>query len=223
MSKNPKRVEHYFSSAPQSHERFGLVRTSLCGKPFEFLTASSVFSKRKVDCGSRLLIESMVLPKTGYVLDIGCGYGVVGISAAKFNPKLHVVMTDVNARAVRLAKKNVSLNRVTNAEVRYGFFYEPVEDLKFDCVLSNPPVSAGMETVKAIVTGAPKVMAAEASFQMVIRSKIGAKILPALFTETFGNCGLLREKAVFEYSWASCNDLQKLHAKVMCRLTFSSV
>ena len=197
MSKNPKRVEHYFSSAPQSHERFGLVRTSLCGKPFEFLTASSVFSKRKVDCGTRLLIESMVLSTTGCVLDIGCGYGVVGISAAKFNPKLHVVMTDVNARAVRLAKKNLALNRVTNTEVRYGFFYEPVEELKFNIVLSNPPVSAGMETVKAIVTGAPKVMAPEASFQMVIRSKIGAKILPALFTETFGNCGIVARESGF--------------------------
>ena len=168
MSKDPKRVEHYFSSAPQSHERFGIVRTSLCGKPFEFLTASSVFSKRKVDCGTRLLVESMVLSTTGCVLDIGCGYGVVGISVAKFNPKLHVVMTDVNARAVRLAKKNLTLNKVANAEVRYGFFYEPVQNLKFNIVLSNPPVSAGMETVKAIVTGAPEVMAPEASFQMVI-------------------------------------------------------
>ena len=197
MSKDPKRIEHYFSSAPQSHERFGLIRTSLCGKPFEFLTASSVFSKRKVDCGTRLLIESIVLPKTGCVLDIGCGYGVVGISVAKFNPKLHVFMTDVNARAVRLAKKNLALNKVTNSEVRYGFFYEPIDDLKFNCILSNPPVSAGMETVKAIVTGAPKVMASAASFQMVIRSKIGAKILPALFTQTFGNCEVIARESGF--------------------------
>ena len=75
MIKDPKSVEHYFASAPKSKERFGLVRTSLCGKPFEFLTASSVFSKRKVDCGTRLLIESMVLPEKGLVLDIGCGHG----------------------------------------------------------------------------------------------------------------------------------------------------
>jgi 16S rRNA G1207 methylase RsmC len=197
MSKDPKSVEHYFASAPRSQERFGLVRTSLCGKPFEFLTASSVFSKRKVDCGTRLLIESMVLPETGCVLDIGCGYGAVGIPVAKFNPKLHVFMTDVNARAVRLAKKNLALNRVTNAEVRYGFFYEPVEDLEFNCVLSNPPVSAGMETVKAIVKGAPKVMGWGASFQMVIRSKIGAKLWPALFTETFGNCGVVARESGF--------------------------
>ena len=188
MSKDNKSVEHYFTSTPKSVDRFGLVRTSLCGKPFEFLTSSSVFSKRKVDLGTRLLIEAMVLPQTGNVLDIGCGYGAVGIAAAAFNPQLHVVMTDVNMRAVRLAKQNVELNKIVNAEVRYGCFYEPVLDLRFNCVLSNPPVSAGMETVKAIVKQAPTVMAPKASFQMVIRSKIGAKALPTLFNETFGNC-----------------------------------
>jgi 16S rRNA (guanine1207-N2)-methyltransferase len=72
-----------------------------------------------------------------------------------------------------------------------------VEDCQFNCVLSNPPVSAGMETVKAIVTGAPKVMAAGASFQMVIRSKIGAKLLPELFTETFGNCEVVARESGF--------------------------
>lgn len=197
MSKDQKSIEHYFASAPKSQERFGLVRACLCGKPFEFLTASSVFSKRKIDSGTRLLIESMVLPEKGCVLDIGCGYGAVGITAAKLNPSLHLVMTDVNARAVRLAKKNVGLNRVTNIEVLYGFLYEPVQDMKFNSILSNPPVSAGMETVKAIIVGAPSVMAAGGSFQMVIRSKIGSKLLPSLFAETFGNCNIIARESGF--------------------------
>jgi 16S rRNA (guanine1207-N2)-methyltransferase len=195
MSSDDKTVEHYFSSTPKSKERFGLVRTSICGKNFEFLTASSVFSKRKVDSGTRLLIESMVLPKEGNVLDIGCGYGPVGICAAAFNPKLHVVMTDVNARALSLARKNLGLNRIVNAEAHYGFLYEPVENLRFNCILSNPPVSAGMETVKTIVKQAPKVMASVASFQMVIRSKIGSKTLPMVFEETFGNFRILARES----------------------------
>ena len=156
MNQPNRSTDHYFSAEPKSKERFGLVRTSLCGRSFEFLTASSVFSKRRVDLGTRLLIESMVLPKTGCILDIGCGYGAVGIVAAALNPKLSVVMTDVNTRAVRLAKKNVELNKIANAEVRYGYFYEPVEGLMFNCVLSNPPVSAGMETVKAMVSRGSK-------------------------------------------------------------------
>ena len=88
-------------------------------------------------------------------------------------------------RAVRLARENIERNKIANAEVRYGYLYEPVEDLTFNCVLSNPPVSAGMETVKAIITEAPKIMATKATLQMVVRSKIGGKTLPAVFEAVF--------------------------------------
>jgi 16S rRNA (guanine1207-N2)-methyltransferase len=197
MSKPKRDVEHYFSSEPKSQDRFGLIKARLCDHKFEFLTSSSVFSKTRVDTGTQLLVESMVLPQKGCVLDIGCGYGVVGIVAGTLAKSLRIVMTDVNIRAVRLAKRNVIMNRVFNAEVRYGYCYEPVADLRFDAVLSNPPVSAGMDTVKAIITGAPAVMAAGGSFQMVIRSKIGAKSLPELFEATFGNCSVLSRESGF--------------------------
>lgn len=195
MSKKNKDVEHYFTSAPKSDDRFGIVKSRLRGRNYEFLTSSSVFSKRRIDLGTRVLIEAMVLPTSGSVLDLGCGYGAVGITAAKVNPNLHVVMTDVNMRAVRLARKNIEANKAANAEVRYGHLYEPVEDLRFNCVLSNPPVSAGMDTVKAIVLGAPNVMAPGGSFQMVIRSKIGAKTLPEAFCQAFGNCEVLARES----------------------------
>ena len=195
MTGRKRSAEHYFATIPKSKAKLGIVRTRLRGEPFEFLTASSVFSKKRVDLGTRLLIDAMVLPETGAVLDVGCGYGAVGIVAAASNSRLRVVMTDVNMRAVRLARQNVEINKVNNAEVRCGYLYEPVKDLTFNCVLSNPPVSAGMETVKAIITEAPKVMAHEATFQMVIRSKIGAKTLPSVFNETFGNCAVLARES----------------------------
>lgn len=193
----PKKTgaEHYFAAVPKSEAKLGIVQTRLRGREFKFLTAASVFSKKRVDLGTRLLIEAMILPETGSVLDVGCGYGAVGIAAASFNPRLSVVMTDVNMRAVHLAQRNLELNRVKNAEVRHGALYEPVKDLRFDCVLSNPPVSAGMETVKAIITQAPSVMAENAVFQMVIRSKIGAKILPQVFAEAFGNFQVLARES----------------------------
>jgi 16S rRNA (guanine1207-N2)-methyltransferase len=205
MTKN-KRVpaEHYFSSSPKSEANYGLIRANLCGRNFEFITASSVFSKRRIDTGTQLLIESMVLPKTGSVLDIGCGYGAVGIAAATFNSKLQVWLTDVNGRAVALAKKNLERNRVFNAQVRYGCLYEPVLGLRFDCVLSNPPVSAGMDTVKAIITGSLGVLAEGGCFEMVIRSKIGAKILPELFVETFGNCEVVARGSGFRVLLGRC-------------------
>ncbi len=114
-------------------------------------------------------------------------------------------MTDVNIRAVRLAKNNVEANRVKNAEVRYGYLYEPVEELRFDCVLSNPPVSAGMDMVKAIIEGTPKVMAPGGSFQMVIRSKIGAKALPEAFCAAFGGCEVLARESGYRVLMGKLN------------------
>ena len=189
-SKSPVPKEHYFSEIPKSQAKFGLVRTCLCGHQFEFLTASSVFSVKRVDLGTRVLIENMILPKWGCLLDVGCGYGVVGIAAAKINPNLHVVLTDVNRRAVLLARQNAEKNRALNVEAKHGNLYEPVSGLFFAAVLSNPPVSAGMETVEALIRGAPVVTAEGGSFQMVVRSKIGKKNLPQVFIEAFGNCSV---------------------------------
>jgi 16S rRNA G1207 methylase RsmC len=195
--KNRKPSEHYFSSQPKCTDRFGIVRANLRGHNFEFLTSSSVFSKKRVDLGTHVLIDAMVLPEKGCILDIGCGYGAVGIAAAASNPNLHVILTDVNMRAVRLAKQNLQANRISNAEARYGYLYEPVEQICFDCILSNPPVSAGMDTVRAIIAGAPKVLSVGGTFQMVIRSKIGAKALPEAFCSAFGNCEVLARESGF--------------------------
>jgi 16S rRNA G1207 methylase RsmC len=184
-------VDHYFSEKPVVKPRYRLVQAYLRGKAFKFLTASGVFSKRRIDLGTKLLIESMILPESGLVLDIGCGYGAIGIVAASLNPKIHVVMVDVNERAVNLTRRNIGLNNVYNAEVRWGNLYEPVKDMVFNCILSNPPVSAGLATVKAIITEAPKHMAEKATLQMVLRSKIGGKRMQQIFQETFGNCTIL--------------------------------
>ncbi len=188
-------VEHYFTATPKSEAKFGMIYTRLRGKTFKFLTASSIFSKKQIDLGTRLLIETMQLPELGAVLDLGCGYGPVGVVAAILNPQLRVIMTDVNIRAIQLARKNLRINEVHNAEVRRGYLYEPIKDLAFKCILSNPPVSTGMQTVQAIITHAPRAMASESTFQIVIRSKIGAKTLPATFHETFGNFEVLARKS----------------------------
>ncbi|MGE5638183.1 MAG: class I SAM-dependent methyltransferase [Chloroflexota bacterium] len=197
IEKNDKNrlSEHYYSTKPVSEAKRGLIQTHLHSKFFEFVTASSVFSKKQVDAGTKLLIDSMILPTHGRVLDVGCGYGAVGITAASLKPTLQIILTDVNMRAVRLAQENVEKNRITNAEVRWGYLYEPVEGLTFNCILSNPPVSAGMAIVKAIITEATNVMVRKATLQMVVKSKIGAKTLPTVFNESFGNCTILARKS----------------------------
>jgi len=186
-----KKPDHYYTKSPKTNPKYGLIRTNLRGKPFEFITASSVFSIKRIDLGSRILIESMILPEQGYLLDVGCGYGALGISAAVFNRKLKVFLTDINRRAVLLARQNAEKNGARNVETRQGHLYDSIQDLRFDCILSNPPISAGMDIVEAIIRNAPNVMNSKGTLQMVVRSKIGKKILPTLFTETFGNFQVL--------------------------------
>lgn len=195
MARKPESPDHYFSSRPKSKLSLGILQVTLRGIRFEFLTASGVFSRKRLDLGTRLLVDSMILPEEGCVLDIGCGYGAVGIAAATFNPNLRVMMVDVNERAVWLTKQNIEINRVRNVEARRGHLYEPVKDASFDCVLSNPPVSAGMETVKAIIAGAPERMAKKAPFQMVVKSKIGGKRLQEIFKDSFGNVAVLSRES----------------------------
>jgi 16S rRNA (guanine1207-N2)-methyltransferase len=165
------------------------------GRAFEFFTASGVFSKERIDLGTRLLVESMILPKKGYALDIGCGYGTVGIVAAAIQPKLEVYLVDVNKRAVWLARQNIEKNRLYNAEARQGFLYDPVKDLKFDCVLSNPPVSAGMQTVSAIILEATEHMTGKSTFQMVVKSKVAGKRLRGFFENAFGKVEVLARES----------------------------
>jgi 16S rRNA (guanine1207-N2)-methyltransferase len=195
MNKKARDPEHYFSENPKSKSRLGLVRTYFRGRPFEFLTSSGMFSKNRIDLGTRLLVECMTLPERGCILDIGCGYGPVGIAAATFRPEVQVIMADVNHRAAWFAKQNTEMNCLSNVEVRVGNLYRPVEDFAFDCVLSNPPVSAGMSTVKAIICEAPKHMADKGILQMVVRSKVAGKRFLDFFEEAFGNVDVLARES----------------------------
>lgn len=182
-----KPKEHYFTEHPKARPNLGLIRTTLRGHFFEFFTSSGVFSGKRVDLGTRLLAESMLLPERGYVLDLGCGYGPVGIAAAAFNPDLRVILVDVNARAVWLARMNARHNNVKNAEVRRGFLYEPVKALEFDAILCNPPLSAGMQIVVPIIEGAFGSLRAGGLFELVVRSKIGSKRLSRELEKALGN------------------------------------
>ena len=183
--------DHYFSREPKTKPHYGLIQAHLHGRFFEFLTASGVFSKKRIDLGTRLLVESMVLPEVGNVLDLGCGYGAVGIVVGALRPRASVYLVDVNERAVRLAKENAKRNGIRNTVFRSGYLYDAVNDLKFDVILSNPPVSAGLKVVVPIIQRAPLHLVSKGAFQMVMRSKIGGKRFFKIMEETFGNVDVL--------------------------------
>ncbi|MBS3097018.1 methyltransferase, partial [Candidatus Woesearchaeota archaeon] len=104
-------MEHYFSEKQESPLSLKKIRQKIKGVDFEFYTASGVFSKEKTDKGTLILAENMVVDKKYDVLDIGCGIGILGIAAAKLFDA-NIVMSDINERAVMLAKKNIKLNNI---------------------------------------------------------------------------------------------------------------
>jgi 16S rRNA (guanine1207-N2)-methyltransferase len=187
-------LEHYYSESPSSPPRLGLIRCRLRGLDLEFLTASGVFSHRRIDAGTRLLVESMSLPERGAVLDLGCGYGVIGITAAKLNPSLRVWMTDVNERAVLLAEENVRRNHAENARVLRGFLYEALKGILFDTILTNPPVSAGLKVLEPLVEGSLSHLRPEGDLQMVVRTNKGGRQAERLLERYYGGFEVISRK-----------------------------
>ncbi|WP_084593911.1 class I SAM-dependent methyltransferase [Palaeococcus ferrophilus] len=176
-------MSHYYSENPNVPLRTKTIEVTVRGERFRFITASGVFSFGKFDNGTRLLLESAVLDRRWRVLDLGCGYGAIGVVASRFVE--YVVMTDVNRRAVSIAKKNLKINGVENAEVKWGSLYEPVKGERFHAILTNPPVHAGKEVLREIVINAPKHLYDSGLLQLVIRTNQGAKYIKALMEQTF--------------------------------------
>jgi len=139
------------------------------GFDLRLTTQTGVFSHKEVDPGTRLLIDAMHVSPTAKVLEIGCGYGVAGIVAAKLAVRGHVTMVDSDVRATRLSQRNLEANGVTNADVVLG---DGVLDLppkaKYDVVLTNPPTHSGREVLDEMVAGAYKVLKPRGTLYMVI-------------------------------------------------------
>lgn len=148
-------TEQYFSEEPRARSARAERRFLYQGELLTFVVDSGIFASHGIDPGTALLIENLALAATDRVLDLGCGWGAVGVAAAKSVPEGKVVLTDVNRRAARLARENLERNRVKNAEVRIGSLFEPVSDEKFNVIATNPPFHAGRELVLKILTEAP--------------------------------------------------------------------
>lgn len=166
--------DHYYTNQPTAAHDRKMWDATLRGQSFRFVSDAGVFSKGGVDYGSRTLIEAMEIPANADVLDVGCGYGPIGLSAARMAHQGHVTMIDVNSRAVELARENAAANRITNVTALQSDLFAELGDRNFDVVLTNPPIRAGKETVHAIFEGAHERLKPGGSLWIVIQKKQGA-------------------------------------------------
>ena len=147
--------EPYFAERPHARPDRRELRFLYRGELLSFVVDTGVFASQRLDPGTALLIENLGVRSDDRVLDLGCGWGAVGVAAARSAPNGEVVLTDVNRRAARLAEENLVRNRARNGSVRVGPGFEPVAGMAFDLVATNPPFRAGRETVLAMLHEVP--------------------------------------------------------------------
>ena len=186
---------YYEDNQDLSHD-FQTLTVELLGQSMRFKTDRGVFSKNGIDYGSRVLLENYQPESAKSLLDVGCGYGTLGLTLAK-KFDLDVTMVDVNSRALGLCRQNAIDNAVSNSKIELSNIYESVSE-KYDAIISNPPIRAGKEVVHEILAGAFGHLNDGGHLTIVIQKKQGAPSAQKKMEEVFGNCQLVaRDKGYF--------------------------
>jgi len=196
-------MNHYFkSNVNLKHKEIEIEYVYKLTK-FSLITDIGVFSKGGVDCATNILLEH--LPDlSGRTLDIGCGYGCIGIVLAKiYGENIKITMSDVNERALELAKKNAKKNNIT-AEIIKSDGFENISE-NFDNIILNPPIHAGKAVIYKIYEDVHNHLNPNGRFFIVIQKKHGALSHKEKLDEIFGkeNCSVLYSKKgffVFEFT-----------------------
>ncbi len=178
--------DHYFTPHPRARGGRRTLSVTLRGQQLRLTTEAGVFSRRRVDRGTRLLIENMEVNPADSVLDLGCGYGVVGLVAARLASQGRVTLVDVNQRAVDLARANLRANGVQNAEAISGDGFAPVAGRSFDVIALNPPIRAGFAVVHTLISESVQHLHHGGRLYLVGRTKQGVIRLAAKMREVFG-------------------------------------
>lgn len=187
-------TEHYYSRKPSTDSNPVKWQSELKGNSFRFKTDNGVFSKKEVDFGSRLLIDTFELAKAdGLILDVGCGYGPIGLSIARAYPDAMVHMVDVNERAIMLAKENASENKVDNVNIYESDRLNGVEEKGFHAILTNPPIRAGKKIVHDIFEQSFQHLAEGGELWVVIQKKQGAPSAMEKMEELFGDAEVVKK------------------------------
>jgi 16S rRNA (guanine1207-N2)-methyltransferase len=190
--------EHYYSEKPKSRYTEEDVEVEVLGMRFNIKSASGIFSRSKLDSASKLLIET-VFPLIGdeeRILDLGCGNGVIGISLALKKPDCSFVLTDINNRAVRIARKNRKLKDLGNVRVVQSDLFEKLKG-KFNRIICNPPMATPKEFRIEMIKESFEHLFPQGTLYMVARHKKGGNIIEKGIKDVFGNCSVLAKKGGF--------------------------
>lgn len=167
-------MSHYFTNDEiKSNEK--IYVTKINDIELKFYTDNGVFSKNKLDFGTRTLLENLVIDRfRGKILDFGCGIGPIGIYLS-LKTKEKIDMIDINKRSISLAIKNSKLNNV-NTNIFESNIYEKINK-KYDFIVSNPPIRVGNEVLYKILFEAKEHLNENGELWIVINKDQGAKTI----------------------------------------------
>ena len=166
-------MAHYFENDDSVISEPATITYDFQGQHLTYTTDHGVFSRQRLDYGSRVLMDAIDIGDAKSMLDVGCGYGTMGIALKSVHEDLQVLMTDVNKRAISLAKENIKCNNLEGIDVIESDVYENVHD-RYDLVISNPPIRAGKKVVSAIISGSYDHLNEGGRLVIVIQKKQGA-------------------------------------------------
>lgn len=193
--------QQYFTNQPTSDHDVSYWDFDLLNHKIKFKTDAGVFSKKRVDFGTVQLIQAAAETDliVGPILDLGTGYGPVGISFAKND--YQVTMSDVNQRALELAKTNAEENGVINrVTIIESDVYSNI-DQQFAAIIVNPPIRAGKKIIRQMIEEAPQYLLTGGKFIFVVQKKQGAESYKKIAEDVFSNIELLdRNKGYIVYS-----------------------
>ncbi len=169
-----------------------IFNETLCGQPLTFHTTWGLFSPREIDEGSKLLLQHLEVDKSANCLDLGCGYGALGLTIAKLANQGKTVLVDKDFIAVEYAKKNAELNRIDNVEVLLSNGFDHIQDRNFDLVVSNIPAKVGNELMTLFFSDAYTQMNKDGKIVVVTINGLRSYI-KRTFSEIFGNYKKLKQ------------------------------
>ena len=190
-------MEHYYSADPTVKSDERKIEYEIAGNKFVFISDNGVFSKNHVDIATSFLMKTIYEEINGDVLDVGCGYGVIGIMAAKNENVKSVTMLDINHRALELCKRNSEKNKVdSKVKIIESNGFENVKD-KYDTIITNPPIRAGKSVIYKMYEDAKNHLKDGGALYLVINKKHGAPSTIMFLNTLFGNCEVLDKKTGF--------------------------
>ena len=174
---------------------------NLRGHRFIFHSTWGLFNPRGIDEGSRLLIEHVEVGTCDLSLDIGCGYGPIGLTLARLSPDGEVHLIDKDFVAVEYARKNAALNQIDNCRIYLSNAFSHVPDLRFDTIVSNLPAKAGNEMLSLILHEARRHLKPGGRFYVVFISGL-KRYIKRNFQAIFGNYRKIKQSKTYTVALA---------------------